>query len=381
MEKIKNILIVAGEVSGDLHASNLVKAIKDVAPTVNFFGLGGKGLRQAGVSLQFDIVELSVVGLFEVLKNLKRFKDIFQNLLGEIDRVNPDLAILVDYPGFNLRLARELKKRNIPIVYYISPQVWAWNKHRIKTIKKTIQQMVVIFKFEETFYKNLNIPASFVGHPLLDIVKSNITKEELFNRLKFNPKNLTLALLPGSREKEVKILLPIMLKTAQLIHESANDIQFLILRSSAVKEAIFKEILLPYKKLCIRLISDMTYDGLTTSDFAMVASGTATIEATILGVPMVILYKVSFLTWAYLKMLIKIPYIGMVNIIANKCLIPEFIQYNAQPKKIASYIKEVLTNPQELKRIKDSLSAVKDQLGQKGASQRAACLILKLLER
>lgn len=379
MEEIKNVLIVAGEASGDLHASNLVKAIKDIAPAINFFGLGGKILRQAGVNLQSDIVELSVVGLFEVLKNFKKFKDIFRNLLEEVERVNPDLAILVDYPGFNLRLARELKKRNIPIVYYVSPQVWAWNKNRIKTIKKTIQQMLVIFKFEETFYKNHDIPASFVGHPLLDIVKSNIPKEELFNKLKFNPKNLTLALLPGSREKEVKTLLPIMLKTAQLIYESGNDIQFLILRSSAVKEAIFKEILIPYNKLCIRLLSDMTYDGLAACDLAMVASGTATVEATILGVPMVILYKVSFLTWAYLKMLIKIPYIGMVNIIAHKCVVPEFIQYNAKPKKIASYIKETLTNPQELNRIKGSLSAVKDQLGQKQASQRAAQLIVNLL--
>lgn len=379
MEEIKNVLIVAGEASGDLHASNLVKAIKDIAPAINFFGLGGKILRQAGVNLQSDIVELSVVGLFEVLKNFKKFKDIFRNLLEEVERVNPDLAILVDYPGFNLRLARELKKRNIPIVYYVSPQVWAWNKNRIKTIKKTIQQMLVIFKFEETFYKNHDIPASFVGHPLLDIVKSNIPKEELFNKLKFNPKNLTLALLPGSREKEVKTLLPIMLKTAQLIYESGNDIQFLILRSSAVKEAIFKEILIPYNKLCIRLLSDMTYDGLAACDLAMVASGTATVEATILGVPMVILYKVSFLTWAYLKMLIKIPYIGMVNIIAHKCVVPEFIQYNAKPKKIASYIKETLTNPQELNRIKGSLSAVKDQLGRKQASQRAAQLIVNLL--
>lgn len=377
MEKIKNILIVAGEVSSDLHASNLVEAIKNIYPTINFFGLGGKKLRQAGVNLYFDIVELSVVGFFEVLKNIKKFKEIFRRLLEQVDRIKPDLAILVDYPGFNLRLARELKKRGISIIYYISPQIWAWGENRIRTIKKTVDRMIVIFKFEETLYEKHDIPVSFVGHPLLDVVKSKIPKEELFNKLGLNLRNLTIALLPGSREKEVKNLLPIMLETAQLIYKSlGNNVQFLILRPSAVKEAIFNDILARYKKLSTHLLSDMTYDGLAASDFAMVASGTATLETAILGIPMVILYKVSFLTWAYLKMLIKIPYIGIVNIVANKCVVPEFIQYNAKPKRIAFYIKETLINAQELNNVKGLLLKVKNQLGEKGASQRAAQIIV-----
>ncbi|MBU3959109.1 MAG: lipid-A-disaccharide synthase [Candidatus Omnitrophica bacterium] len=382
MEKIKNILIVAGEASGDLHASCLVEAIKDIDPAINFFGLGGKRLKQAGVNLYFDLVSLAVIGFSEVLRNLKKFKEIFHGLLKEVDRIKPNLAILVDYPGFNLRLAGELKKRGIPIIYYISPQVWAWHKKRIMIIKRLVEHMIVIFKFEEALYKKHGIPVSFLGHPLLDIVKPCLSKEELFNRLGFNLENLTIALLPGSRKKEVNTLLPIMLKTAGLIQESLGDnIQFLILKSSATKEAIFNKIIARYKKLSIRLLSDMTYEGLAASNFALVASGTATLETAILGVPMAILYKVSFLTWAYLKMLIKIPYIGMVNIIANQSLVPEFIQYDARPKRIASFVKTILTNPRELNRITGLLCGVKRQLGEKGASQRAAEVIINFLNK
>ena len=380
MEKIKRILIVAGEASGDLHASNLVKAIKDIYPQVEFFGLGGKRLKEQGVNLYFDIVELAVVGFFEVLKNLKKFKEIFRGLLTEVDRTKPDLAILVDYPGFNLRLASELKKRDIPIVYYISPQVWAWGKNRVKTIKKVVDYMIVVFKFEEELYKKYNIPVSFVGHPLLDIVKPKISKEELFNKLGLNSSNLTFALLPGSRSKEVKTLLPIMLDTAKLIYKKIPHSQFLILKTSTVKEEIFNALLSRYQ-LPIYMLSEMTYDGLAASDFAIVASGTATLETAILGIPMVILYKVSFPTWAYLKTIIKIPYIGLVNVVKQEKFIEEFIQYNAKPKRIADYILKTLQDKQKLNKIKQGLSSVTSILGEKGASLKAARIIVEFLQR
>lgn len=382
MEEVKRILIVAGEASGDLHASNLVKAIKDIYPQVEFFGLGGNRLKEQGVDLYFDIVDLAVVGFFEVLKNLKKFQEIFRGLLTEVDRTKPDLAILVDYPGFNLRLAGELKKRGIPVIYYISPQVWAWGENRIKTIKKVVDYMIVVFKFEEELYKKYNIPVSFVGHPLLDIVKPKISKEELFNKLGLNLNNLTFALLPGSRNKEVKTLLPIMLDTVQLIYQYlGNNIQFLILRSSTVKEDVFNGILVHYKKLPMYLLSDMTYAGLSGCDFALVASGTATLETAILGIPMVILYKVSFPTWAYLKTIIKIPYIGLVNVVKQEKFIEEFIQYNAKPKRIADYILKTLQDKQKLNKIKQGLSGVTSMLGEKGASLKAARIIVEFLQR
>jgi lipid-A-disaccharide synthase len=380
MEKTKLILIVAGEASGDLHAAALARAINAIQPQIKFFGLGGEKLKQEGVDLYFDIVELAVVGFFEVLKNLKKFKEIFSGLLKEVDRRKPDLAILVDYPGFNLRLAAELKKRGIPIIYYISPQVWAWGKARIRTIKRLVDLMLVVFKFEEELYKENSIPVAFVGHPLLDTVKSRLSREEIFKKYSLDVKKITFALLPGSREKEVKLLLPIMLDTAKIIHRQKPDSQFLILRSQTVKPEIFNRITADYW-LPITMVSDMTYDGISASDFALVASGTATLETAILGVPMVIMYKVSFLTWVYLKMAIKLPYIGLVNVLGEEKFIEEFIQYDAKPQKISRHILAIINNQQKINQIKRDLREVAQALGEKGASLRAAQLVVNFLNR
>lgn len=383
MERIKTqakkILIVCGEASGDLHAANLVRAIKDIAPDTQFFGLGGERLKSEGVNLIFNIVDIAVVGFFEVLKNLKTFHRIFIATLKEADKVKPDMAILIDYPGFNLHLAKELKKRDIPIIYYISPQVWAWGESRIKTIKQLVNHMLVVFKFEEEIYKKHNIPVSFIGHPLLDVVKPDIQKEKLFAELNLDPKNITVSLLPGSREREVKILLPIMMKSAALIKKNIPSAQFLILRSTAVAEDIFKNIFLHYD-VPVYILSARTYAGLTASDFALVASGTATLETAILGIPMAILYKVSFLTWLYVKTLIKIPYIGLVNVVKQKKIIAEFLQYNARPKMIADYAVRLLKDKDKLNYIRTDLLSLKDSLGEEGASKKAARIIVDFLE-
>lgn len=380
MQKSKNILIVAGEASGDLHASSLVNAIKEKRPEITFFGLGGEKLKKSGINIIFDITELAVVGIFEVLKNLRKFREIFSLLLEETGRQKPNLAILVDYPGFNLRLAKELKKRGIPVIYYISPQIWAWGKNRIKTIRELVDLMLVVFKFEEGLYKENKQRVVFVGHPLLDIVKPKISKAELFSQTGLDAKNITIALLPGSREREVKNLLPVMLDTACLLQKKAGmSLQFLILRATSVKEEVFDEILRKYT-LPAKVLSDMTYEGLNSSDFAMVCSGTATLETAILGVPMVILYKVSFLTWAYMKMLIKIPYIGLVNVVKKEKFIAEFIQYDAQPKRIADYVGRLLEDKEGLKKIKQGLIGIPEQLGEKGASHKAAQEVLKFLQ-
>ncbi|MDD5154903.1 MAG: lipid-A-disaccharide synthase [Candidatus Omnitrophica bacterium] len=380
MEKDKLILIVAGEASGDLHAANLVREIKILRPQTKFFGLGGKKLEENGVDLYFNIVELAVVGLFEVLKNLGKFREIFTGLLKESDTRKPDLAILVDYPGFNLRLALELKKKGIPVIYYISPQVWAWGKERIKTIRSCVDLMLVVFKFEERLYKENSVPVEFVGHPLLDSVQPGLSKEELFRRYSLDARKTTFALLPGSREKEVKLLLPVMLGAAEIIHKNSPGSQFLILRSRTVKEEVFHRITSCYR-LPMIVLSDMAYDGIAASDFAIVASGTATLETAILGVPMVILYKISFLTWAYLKTAIKIPYIGLVNVIRQKKFIEEFIQYDATPKKVSRYVLSAVADRQKINSIKEDLKRVAGTLGEKGASKRAAEAVVDFLNR
>lgn len=374
----KNILIVAGEASSDLHAANLIKALKELNRGLSFFGLGGEKMKDAGCDINYDIVSLAIVGFFEVIRHFGKFKQIFNQLLKRIDKTPTDLAILVDYPGFNLRLVRQLKKRRIPIIYYISPQVWAWGRNRIKTIKKLIDKMIVFFKFEEELYRKEGIPVNFVGHPLLDQVKASGDKQQFLNRWHLPSTKFTIAILPGSRTREVKVHLPIMLKTARLLHKELNDVQFLILRSSTVKEEVFNKILSNFS-LPAYVISDMTYEGLAVSDFALVASGTATLETAILGIPMAIIYKVSFLTWLYLRAIIKLPYIGMVNIVTNEKIVPEFIQYQAQPKKIANYIISTLTDQKQIEDTKQGLSDVKQALGQPGATQRASHLISTFL--
>ncbi|MFA5362279.1 MAG: lipid-A-disaccharide synthase, partial [Candidatus Omnitrophota bacterium] len=317
-EQTKDILIVAGEASGDIHAAHLAQALHSLIPSLRFFGPGGKKMEQENVRLTFNIVELAIVGIWEAVKKYGTFKRIFNGLLAEVDRVKPAAAILVDYPGFNLRLAGELKKRNIPVIYYISPQIWAWGWERIKTIRKTINLMVVLFKFEEDLYIKNNVPVFFAGHPLLDNIKIGLPKEDFRRKNGLAAGITTIALLPGSRDKEVTSLLPVMMESAGIISEKLKgNVQFILLRSSSVQEEVFNTIL-NASRIPIKTITDMTYDGLAASDFALVASGTATLETALLKVPMAILYKTSFLTWAFGKLALKIPYIGLVNVVKGE---------------------------------------------------------------
>jgi lipid-A-disaccharide synthase len=380
MENPKKILIVAGEASGDLHAADLVCAIKKIYPGVVFFGLGGPNLKKQGAELSGDLTKFAVVGFWEVLKNLPKFKMFFHKILKIADTQKPDLAILVDYPGFNLRLAGELKKKNIPVVYYISPQIWAWGPKRIRLIKKVVKKMIVLFKFEEELYKKYGIPVTFAGNPLLDNVKTTLTGEELLQKAGLKPGILTVALLPGSREKEVKSLLPVMLKCAEIINGYLlHRVQFLILRAPSVKEEIFVRLLKSYG-LPIKVISNQTYNAIAASDFSLVCSGTATLETAILATPMVILYKVSFLTWLLVRWLIKIPYIGLVNVVKGRKLVEEFIQFDAEPEKICDYVIPLLQDKEKLKSLKNELLAIKPLLGQAGASHRAAQAVVDLLK-
>ncbi len=379
MENPKKILIVAGEASGDLHASHLVEEIKRIRPRTSFFGLGGPKMKNQGVALSYDLTKFAVVGFWEVLKKLPRFKKIFHDTLKNADVQKPDLAILVDYPGFNLRLANELYKRNIPVVYYISPQIWAWGQKRIHLIKKVVKKMLVFFYFEEELYKTQGIPVSFVGNPLLDTVKTSLPREELLRQAGLKPGLLTVCLLPGSREKEVKALLPIMLKCAKIINGYLDGrVQFLVLRSSSVKQDLFIKAMNNHA-LPIKILTGQTYDGIASSDFALVCSGTATLETAILATPMVVLYKVSFLTWLFIRPMIKIPYIGLVNVVKGRKIAEEFVQYDADPEKICDYVIPILHDKDKLARLKLELFSIKPLLGPPGANLRAAKDIVNLL--
>jgi lipid-A-disaccharide synthase len=380
MEKPQKILIVAGEASGDLHASHLVEEIKKIQPGITFFGLGGPQLKKQGVEMSCDMTKFAVVGFWEVLKNLPKFRKIFHDILKAADREKPDLAILVDYPGFNLRLAEKLHERKIPVAYYISPQIWAWDPKRIFLIKKVVKRMLVFFNFEETLYKSHNVPVTFVGNPLLDTVKTSVSREDFLRKAGLNPRLLTVSLLPGSREKEVKTLLPVMLECARIINGYLlGAVQFVVLRSSSVKEEIFDSAIKKYS-LPLKTVTGLTYDGIAASDFALVASGTATLETAILATPMAILYKVNFLTWIFISLMIKIPYIGLVNVVKGKKIAEEFLQFGAEPEKICDYVIPLLHDKDKLALLKLELLSVKPLLGLPGANQRAAGAIVELLK-
>ena len=375
----KTILIVAGEPSGDLHASNLVKDLKALKADLEFFGLGGASCKSAGVEIDFDISKLAVVALVDVLKNIFTIGKVFKGLLKKVDSKKPDLAILVDYPGFNLRLARELSKRNIPVIYYVSPQVWAWGANRIGIIKKYVTKILVFFKFEEDLYKKNGINVEFVGNPLLETVKTTLHKDEILKKHGLSKDRPVIALLPGSRTTEVKTLLGIMAGASGIIAKELKAAQFVVTKYKNLPGALYEEAL-KGSPVNIKIIDADAYNILSVSDFAIVASGTATLETAIIGTPFVLMYKVGIVNYIAYKIVAKIKVLGLVNVIAGRIIVPEFLQYNATAEKIARESLEIMRDGSKRSAMISELGRVKSSLGAPGASQRAARAILPYLQ-
>ncbi len=373
------IFISAGESSGDMHGAELAKNIIKTAPKTKLHGLGGDKMENVGVKLIYNMLEVAVVGLFEVTKNMPKFIKIFKSTVKYIKNLKPDLVVLIDNPGFNLRLAKKIKKYNIPIVYYISPQVWAWGGKRIKKIKTLIDKMLVVFKFEEKLYLQNNINCKFVGHPLLDLVKAKMKKNEFKQKFGLEKHSPIIGLFPGSREKEIQNHLPTLLKSAALIRKKYPRSYFIIAKSPGIKKEFYEKFLsknYPY----IKIINNYTYDCINISDFCIVASGTATLETAILETPMIIIYKTSLLTYLMLKPQVKVPYIGMVNVIAGKKIVSEIIQNDFKPRIIADKVCAFLDNPSSLQDLKEELKEVKKLLGEGGASKKAAEEVMHLVQ-
>ncbi|MCX5669227.1 MAG: lipid-A-disaccharide synthase [Candidatus Omnitrophica bacterium] len=379
MAQIKNIFIVCGEPSGDTLAGNLVKEIQKIEPQIKFSGVGGLQLAKTGAEIFYNISNLSVMGFFDVLKKLPRFLELKKIILKRINTHQPDCLILVDFSGFNLRLAQAINKR-IPVIYYVSPQVWASREGRINSIKKFISKMVVLFKFEEEFYKKRGIQSTYVGHPLIDLAKPTLRKQEFLDNYQISPDKKIIALLPGSRIQEIKIMLPLMLEAAKLIHGTISQTQFIIAKASNLDTQIYLNECKKFN-LDVKIIDGLTYDCLNNADASMVCSGTATLEATIMQKPFVIIYKTNILNYLLYRPQLKIPYIGMVNIVAGKEIVPEFIQFKAKPKMIANSILKFLQDPSSSVRLSQDLLKVKNDLGEPGAAQRAARLILNFLQK
>ncbi len=373
-----HLLIIAGEASGDKHAASLVEAIRSLQPHITFSGLGGPEMKSQGVHLYEDLTQWAVVGFLEVIKYLPLFKKFFDLVLKKAFETEAQAVILVDYPGFNLQLAKALKKRGIKVIYYISPQVWAWDENRVEIIKTCVDQMLVLFTFEKDFYARHGYQVEIVGHPLLDQIEVKSTRETFLKQLGLEPGNMTLGILPGSRQNEVKRHLPVMLKAAQILKEQFPQLQFLLPRAPTIKREQLEKIC-SLHHLPISIIEDQYYECINACDICVVGSGTATLETAILQKPMVVIYKTSFLSWLLARLFIKIPYIGLVNVVAGKKIVPECIQFEATPYHIAfgieKFIKDIPLRESTIKK----LSQVKSLLGQPGASQRAATAIVNML--
>jgi lipid-A-disaccharide synthase len=379
MAEVKNILIIAGEASGDLNASCLIKSLKEYDPALKISGVGGEAMREAGAEIFYDIKEISVIGLFDVLKKLPQFLSLKKLLLKKIEKEKVDAIILVDFSGFNLRLAKSINKK-IPVIYYVSPQIWASRVRRIETVRKFVNKLIVLFKFEENFYKKYGIDVDFVGHPLLDIVKPQSDSKNFLDQQGLSSSKLTIALLPGSRKTEVENILPVMLKTAALIRKELPEVQFVVAKSKNVSWQAYNKNVGELKNN-LKIIEGKTYDCLNISDFALVASGTATLETAILEKPFCIIYKMGILNYLLYRPQVKVPYIGMVNIVAGEKIIPEFVQFNASAKNISQEVIRILKNPEEKARIVDKLRQIKTTLGEHGAPERASRIILNFLGR
>jgi lipid-A-disaccharide synthase len=361
------LLVVAGEASGDLHGARLVTELCRLEPGLEVFGLGGDELRAAGLQPVAHSSEISVVGITEVLRILKRAREIFDLLLREVERRKPVAAVLVDFPDFNLRLARELKKRGVPIVYYISPQVWAWRKGRVKDIAALVDLMLVLFPFEVEFYERHDVKVVHVGHPLVDEVPH---LSSVWDGPEPETGPFRVALLPGSRISEVEALLPVMLEGVRRLAEDFPVEARLIQAPSIPRDLLEEEIDL--SGLPVRIIAEKRFEAVADSHLALCASGTATLEVGLLGTPMIMLYRLGRWTYLLARLLVRLPYVSLVNLVLGRRAIPELLQGAASPERIAAEAEQILTDDQERERMRADLAELRSRLGEGGASGRAA---------
>lgn len=374
---MKKIFIVAGEASGDIHGANLVKELRKLQPDVNIVGFGGQRMKVAGMDLLYNLADHAVIGFLEVIKNLALIKSLLKTTQRYFRAEKPDLVVLIDYPGFNFKVGKLAHSLKIPVVYYIAPQIWAWWPGRIREIKEFTNKVLVVFQFEEEIYRKESIPVCWVGHPLLEHIPAD-QPGNIYQQLKLDRHKKLIGLLPGSRRQEVEHLLPVMLAAAGKVLGSHQELEFILVRSSTI-DCAWLENIIKTAGIAVKVVDDELYQVRRHLTLAYVASGTATLEMAYLGVPMLIMYKVNNLSYQLAKRLVKIPYIGLANIVSGQKVAPEFIQDAVDADSIAAQTEKYLNNPAELKAIKDKLLYIKDKLGSPGASGRAAQEIEKVL--
>ena len=343
-----------------------------INPSLDFFGIGGSKMKDAGVGLLASAADIGVVGVTEVFSKLSTFVNITSKIRKSMDQLKPGLVILIDFPDFNLNIvARAAKKRNIKVFYYISPQVWAWREGRVRQIKKLVDTMAVILPFEVDFYAGHGFGVHYVGHPLRDTVMSEFSKSEARHQFGLDKNRTTIGLLPGSRTAEIARLLPEMIKAAQIIARKIPEVQYILPLADTLEEKTVAP-LIAASGLGVKIVRGRTYDALAGCDLAIVTSGTATLETGLMGVPMIIVYKMSYLSALIGKLIINPKHIGLVNIIAGKTIVPELIQMAANGPRIASEALAVLFNTEKRQEMIDRLADIRARLGDPGAARRAA---------
>jgi lipid-A-disaccharide synthase len=375
----KRIMIIAGEASGDLHGANLVKETLKKDPSIFFFGMGGAKMRAAGVDTLVDASEMAVVGFVEVISHFPVIFRAFTMMKKILRNDPPDLLILIDYPDFNLMLAKVAKKAGVRVLYYISPQVWAWRVGRVAKIGAVVDRMAVVFPFEAPFYEKEGVPVTFVGHPLVDTVHPTMTLGEAQRKFGLDPGRKTIGLFPGSRRQEIRNLFPVILQSAALLMKSVPDAQFILpLASSLEREDI--DFYLESAGIDVTVVEGMGYDVMQVCDAAITVSGTVTLELAMIGVPMVIIYKVATLTYMLAKRLVKVDHIGICNIVAGERVVKELLQHDAEPEKIAAEIGKIINDPGYAGTIKNKYNIVREKLGSGGCSEKVADTALEMLK-
>ncbi len=378
MEK-KTALIVTGEASGDIHGAHLIEESLRLDPDLRFIGVGGKKMAEAGCEIIISSDELAVVGLVEVISHFPQIKRAFnclRDLLHGPSR--PDLLVLIDFPDFNLRLAKEAKKAGIPVLYYVSPQVWAWRRGRVKKIAAVVDKLAAIFPFEPEFYKGLPIDVRYVGHPLLDEFKQPMSRDSYLAGLGIAPDTSVVGLFPGSRRSELKFNLETIIQAAQKLQESLPQVQFLVPMASNLDPRLLRD---PFEAsaLPVHLVDNRIYDVAGACDAVLSVSGTVTLQTALAGTPMAIIYKMSPVTYAIGKRLVKVDHIGLANIVAGKSVVREFIQQDASPEALSQELHRLITDQDYSDAIRRELSLIQEKMGDSGCSERVARMALEMV--
>lgn len=375
MKQNKLIFISTGEASGDLLGGNLAKALLQKNPNLNIVGMGETHMRNAGVELIEDLSKMGVVGGFEVIKHLKDIYQTAKKVKNYLKKHHPDLVILIDYPGFNLHIARAAHKMGLKVLFYVSPQIWGWRYGRIKRIRRYVDHMAVLYRFEENLYQKENVPVTFVGHPLKEVAKPTLSKQDTYNALNLDPSKPIVALFPGSRKQEIQRLLPIILEAKQQIQKVMPEVQFAMPIADTLEKENF------YRQLSddITIVKNNTYNLLSICSSAIAASGTATLEIGLMQVPLVILYKLSAPTYWALMCMTKIKNIGLCNIIAGELVAKEYLQYQATADNLANETIKLLKDKAYSDSIKQKMTSLQSQLGQGNPAENAADLVCELI--